>query len=220
MDLKRSKSYRPRSGEVETLGPVSMPKKSKMFKKNLLKSLVIIFVVAATCGSAYLFKEERDKNYSYTNQISSLSNEVDSLKSQQQVSPTSETAAGQTEAQPVLELPVVVFTPNGVFSDEDKKELTDKVIDPMVDYTPDVYVSIDVEIYSQDKFVGGSTDDKYIISTVGKPGKGGTGGFIYGSKTKGIDYWVPDCLNKCEFSDEYKAKYPEVVDKYNQANGQ
>ena len=135
-----------------------------------------------------------------------------------QVGPDDNQPVEGAQAQSELVLPVVVFTPDGIFTEEEKKELNDKVINPLVDYTPDVYVSIDVEIYSQDKFVNGDSDNKYIITTIGKPGKGGTGGFIYGSKSKGIDYWTPDCLDKCEFTDDYKTKYPEVVAKYDSAN--
>ena len=216
MDLKRTKSYSPRSSEVETLGPVSLPKKSKMSKKNLSKSLVVVLVLVGLGGSAFLLKEEKDKNSSYASQVNSLNGEVSSLKSQ--ANPTSETPSEQAEAQPASELPVVVFTPEGVFSDQEKEELKEKLVNPMVDYNPDTFVSINIEIYSQDKFVGGATDDKYIIATVGKPDKGGSGGFIYGSKKKGIDWWTPDCLDKCEFSEEYKTKYPEVIKKYEDSN--
>ncbi|MBI5357914.1 FlxA-like family protein [Candidatus Saccharibacteria bacterium] len=217
MDLKRSNSNQQRSnGEVETLGPVSMPKKTKRSSKKLAKYLVVIAVLAGLGTSTYLFMQEKDKSTSFNNQINSLNDEVKNLKNQ--VGLSDDQPEQKAQEQSDLTLPVVVFTPDGVFSNEEKKEITDKVINPLVDYTPDVYVSIDVEIYSQDKFVNGNSDNKYIITTIGKPGKGGTGGFIYGSKTKPLDYWVPDCLDTCQFTDEYKAKYPEVVAKYESTN--
>lgn len=216
MDIKRTNSRSSQSNGAETLGPVSAPKKSKRAPKKVFKSLVIIAVLVGLGTSTYLFKQEKDKTTSYNNQIGTLNNEVNNLKSQ--VGSSDNQPAKEAQAESELVLPVVVFTPDGIFTEEEKKELNDKVINPLVDYTPDVYVSIDVEIYSQDKFVNGDSDNKYIITTIGKPGKGGTGGFIYGSKSKGIDYWTPDCLDKCEFTDEYKKKYPEVVAKYDSAN--
>ena len=36
-------------------------------------------------------------------------------------------------------------------------------------------------------------------------------GFLYGQSDP-IEWWLPDCLGGCEFSDEFADKYPEIVE--------
>lgn len=106
---------------------------------------------------------------------------------------------------------VVVFYPNGLIDKEDKKELEEKVLNPMIDYSPNTYISVTVDPYLPQIYTDGNSDDKYIVTTIGKKDKGETGSFLIGHKKDGINWWTPVCLDSCTFSQSYKDTYPEVV---------
>lgn len=106
------------------------------------------------------------------------------------------------------ELPVVIFSPGGLFSEPEKIELQAKLIDPFFDYENSDEINFVVMMISkeQDPVESGFT---YIVDAVGL---GGIHlGFIYGSETSEIDWWAPTCMGPCPIPAGYKEKYPEVV---------
>lgn len=204
---------------VETLGPVNRAKKSRLRLKIFIPAASLLLLVAT---SAVYITSSPDSRYAQELSSRFTANDAQEVNSPDSVftaknieAKTTETKNAQVHAQsppkPTPSQPIVVFEPEGVFADKDKQDLRQKLVEPMVDYQPGIYAAIHVEVYSQDKFVGGSADPKYIVTTIGNQGQAGTGGFLFGSKKKALDWWQPECLETCQFSPEYVQKYPDVV---------
>lgn len=208
----------PRLPAVETLGPVNRAKKSRLRLKIFIPAASLLLLVAAS--ASYILSSPDSK---YAQELSSghAANDSQKINSSDSVSTTSNIELKPTETnsqppekppqKPTSSQPIVVFVPEGVFADKDKQDLRQKLVEPMVDYQPGIYATIHIEVYSQDKFVGGATDSKYIVTTIGNNSQVDTGGFLFGSKKNGLDWWQPECLDTCQFSPEYAQKYPEVV---------
>lgn len=108
-----------------------------------------------------------------------------------------------------LELPVIVFSAAGSIPDDVEQEILDRVINPFVDYyTEKGEIILSVQIEPMDSM---SKDINYSFSYIYANGVNG-GSAIFEDKN-GIKYWSPDCM-VCEFSEEYRTKYPEVVKGY------
>lgn len=131
----------------------------------------------------------------------------------------SNTDSGNTGSQEVHDIGtiiyrddgVVVYFPDGFIDKNDKNELITKLINPMISYAPDVYISVTVHANLPQTYKDGASDDRYIVATIGKENKGGTGSFLFGSKKYGINWWTPTCLDECSFTQTYRNTYPEVV---------
>jgi hypothetical protein len=181
----------------------------------MLVPIAGLVIVAGLASSLFILKAESSREINSQAVLPQQEPKLTNIEAAEQKKEAEEAAEKEALAKKeILQKPIVVFEPSGVFSDEAKQEITEKLIDPMVDYQPNIFAAIHIEVYSQDKFVGGAGDDKYIVTTIGRSDSGGNGGFLYGSKKKGLDYWVPECLDTCEFSEEYSQKHPEVVEKY------
>lgn len=113
---------------------------------------------------------------------------------------------------------VVVFTPDGLYSEEEKKALRAKLTDPFIDYAEQYkgkegynpVVSFSVSKSSDAEHASAQNNEyRYTVRAVLK--NGGTHDFLYG-KDDVIAWWVPDCYdNQCGLTEEFKAKYPEIV---------
>ncbi|MBW3568626.1 hypothetical protein KY385_00650 [Candidatus Parcubacteria bacterium] len=208
-----------RAATVETLGPASKTRKFK-FKSKVIAPASIILVIVSLVSLSYILKAEQDSAHDYNNEVIVPMSEAPALNTEpalsKEAASTSDKVPTLDKKEPEEQKTIVVFEPEGLFSDKEKQELMDKLVNPMVDYHPNTFAAIHIEAYSQDKFVGGESDDKYIVTTIGYEGRGGKGGFLYGSKKRGLEYWVPECQETCEFSEDYRQKYPEVVKKYQQ----
>ncbi len=178
--------------------------------KGAGKSLVILMIVALMAISAILGFMANDY----------ISNEVANNF------PTPLIVTPKPEEEPAVEvvqtqegsLPAVVFTPGGLFNEALKAELNRKVVNPMKDYelsnisNPNDLVAIVVE-----KLQPPSAGYIYSISSYYQ--NNGSGGFLYGNEADGsIPIWIPDCMGKCQFTESYSQKYPEVIEAYNQVN--
>jgi len=108
-----------------------------------------------------------------------------------------------------LELPMIVFSAAGSIPDDVEQEILDRVVNPYVDYYTEqgeIILSVVIEpIESIDEDMNYSFGYVYA--------NGVNGGATIFEDENGIGYWIPDCM-VCEFSDEYRQKYPEVVEGY------
>lgn len=116
-----------------------------------------------------------------------------------------------------ISLPVVRFIP-GTFSDNEKQELMEMVVNPFIDFENDSYaqnriISIAVEKYG-DSELAEMQNPKYMYN-INAIYEEGYGGWLERKVGEPIDWWVPDCLDECQFSEEFSAKYPEIIEKYN-----
>lgn len=201
-DEKPSSEIKNSASEVETLGPVDRTKR----KKPYLVVFLALVIAGLLLGIIILANQlNAEKQYS-----SGLYND---LQAQGKNDGQSAVKTENEDAQPAKA--VVVFVPAGVFTDSEKAELKKKLTDPLIAYEKNV-VAVTIEVNTPDKFVAGNSDDKYLVSYIREDGV--NGGFLFGSKKSGIDYWIPECLDTCQFSDEFKKNFPEVVEKARKTN--
>jgi len=114
-------------------------------------------------------------------------------------SPTA-TPSNETKAE-------VVFTPSGIFTEAERSQLYKKLIDPFLDFQKDTTIqTLTFQIEKKDPPVAGY---KYSVNYINKGGS--NGGLLYGQSTP-LEWWLPECLNGCNFSDSFKENYPEIVD--------
>ena len=102
--------------------------------------------------------------------------------------------------------PAVVFQPGGSFDAQTKSQIQARVIDPFIDFHIDEPIaSIRIETNTKsDPILFPYLFDAIFTS-------GANTGFVI-TKTDGqINWFVPECMNNCQFSDAFKAKYPEIV---------
>jgi len=91
------------------------------------------------------------------------------------------------------------------------------VINPYVDYEKEIQkmnpISIQIEKYTEEE-ISKQTYARYMykIDVIMETGHSG---WLEREKGKNIDYWIPECMDECSFSESFKAKYPEVIKKYN-----
>lgn len=126
-----------------------------------------------------------------------------SCQAQKSVSPTPIPTALPTQAKQDIVLPVVVYEPSGLFNNKDKEELAKKVIQPYFDYNNEKEMVFIAIIINKD------VSAKYSYMAINK--NGGYESSVLTKKNDQFDYWVPDCMGPCEFSQSFKDKYPEIV---------
>ena len=101
----------------------------------------------------------------------------------------------------------VIFVSNGLFTEEEKVELYEKLIEPFLDFQKDSNIqTLTLEIEKSSLQNAGY---KYKVSYINKGGS--KGGLLFGLNTP-LEWWLPECLNGCSFSDSFKEKYPEIVE--------
>ena len=172
-------------------------------KNFLLGMFVVVFVASlAAAGYFYLQNKTLTSQPSYSPVTPSPSDPPTptiSLTIQSSTTPT--ITIKETKA-------VVVFE-GGVSSSGDKNELIKKIVEPYVDYYADQYEpGYLVSFTISENLHPSKTTSPYLGSGVFK--NGGNEGFTIDKKDGVINWWAPSCM-VCEFSDSYKAKYPEVV---------
>lgn len=210
---KLTRSNQTHTPTVETLGPIAKNKKPRLKSRSLIFLLALLMALSLAAGG-YLLKTADDQNKDLSSPTPPRQNLTSSEANLGENAVEASSLTEQLVQDQDQQKPIVVFEPEGEFTKEEKQELNEKMVKPMSDYRPDVFVAIHIETYSPYKFVSGADDDKYIVTTVGHENSGGSGSFLFGSKKKGLDYWTPDCLGSCHFSDEYRQEYPQVVEKY------
>ena len=117
----------------------------------------------------------------------------------------------EEHTQEDLNFPFINLVPEGIFEDEEKEQLQEKLIEPFIDFYNDgenLYIAIIIE-----KLQGADDegDFKYDVQTLDRYGH--YGGFLYGGGDD-LEWWLPDCLDGCEFTEDFEKKYPEIVESY------
>ncbi len=114
-------------------------------------------------------------------------------------------------SSPPLSAAAVVFEAEGSFTPVEKTELTKKVVNPLVDYYADqeagYLVSLTIAHNTQESRDNYPYQGKAIFKG------GGNSGFLVTKLGTGVDWWFPECMGACPYTDTYRAKYPEVVAK-------
>ncbi|MDD3498288.1 MAG: hypothetical protein PHH24_02130 [Candidatus Moranbacteria bacterium] len=179
---------------------------------STLSGIIVVAVVAAASG-AFIFSEFEKQDFDFSPIIAQY--DVSKTDTDKGANEGGEVVC-KNESASGVDLPAIRFIP-AIFSDEEREELTEKVINPFIEFEKESYVengiiSIAVNKYS-DSELAEMKDPKYIYK-IDVVYHEGWGGWLEREAGEKIDWWVPDCLDGCEFSDEFKERYPEVVEKY------
>jgi len=110
-------------------------------------------------------------------------------------------------ADDAAEGPIVVFQPDGLFSEDDRNLLYQKLINPFIDYYADLEGHPALVSLSIEKFY----DSGYPYGANAIFDEGVTLGFLFGNADGSVDWWVPGCIGGCPFSEAFKDKYPEIM---------
>lgn len=181
--------------------------------------IVAILLIISSGTGVYFWQEKIIAKNNSDHEKALLESQKEKLDLEKELKDSQEqlislAAANSNDSQ--LKLPVIQFTPD-TFSQDEKNELTEKVINPYVDYEKELQkmnlISIQIEKYTEEE-ISKQTYARYMykIDVIMETGHSG---WLEREKGKNIDYWIPECMDECSFSESFKAKYPEVIKKYN-----
>lgn len=103
---------------------------------------------------------------------------------------------------------VVVYTPSGLFSEAEKTELGQKLIAPFLEFNLENdtrYLTVDITKHDPLPDHG----YRYEVDAIGEGGL--YTAFLFGSSDP-LEWWIPDCLDGCTFSESFSEAYPEIVE--------
>lgn len=173
--------------------------------KNILVTLVILGLIATVIVlSVSLFlkkspteeKPPEQSGYAYNSPT---------------ITPTSFPIAEDTQ-NPTPAAVSVVFFDGTAFTDLEKQMLSSKVSEPFLDYYRDQYNAGYVNKLTFKKNNQANKGDYPYLADYEMDG-GVTGGFVVMKQGDSVDWWYPECLNGCTFSQAFTQKYPEIVAK-------
>lgn len=110
------------------------------------------------------------------------------------------------------EWPVVSFQPAGLFTEAEKTEIKNKIINPFYDWSKEGTEKIDYLTITVEELDAPKSGYSYSANAVAR--NNAYTGWLFG-ENKQVKWWTPDCMDACTFSDSFKQKYPEVVAAYN-----
>jgi|SRR3989344_3394363 len=186
--------------ESPTLEPSKAPKTNKDQKK-LTMFLLTALLILALGAAGWLYWQLSQKKDQLTIKGSEITSLEKKLADSSDKTGTKDTTSGTDD------LPVIVFSPGGLFTTSEKTEITNKMLNPYKAWhrdQGDSVVSIHVQ---QNTSISASQYDVNAIyrNSVYE-------GFLYGTiDAASQDWWVPTCLDACTFSASFRATYPEVV---------
>lgn len=122
------------------------------------------------------------------------------------VSPSVSVASPSPTAQPVT----IQIDQEANLPAQDVSEIKNRNINPFVDWSADQNSGGGLVLIKVTK--NSDTTYPYKFEYVYK--NGGNGGFLIKRTAGHLDWYMPDCLGSCDFSSQFKQKYPEIVSKY------
>jgi hypothetical protein len=171
-------------------------------KGNVLVIILAIVASLALAGGAYFYGQNQTLK-----KITETPTGVDVTSAPLSQSPASSANPTATPAKTAT----VVFEAEGSFTASEKDELKKKVINPFLDYytTESDQVLLTLTISKNNQ----ASKDTYPYQAQAIFQGGGNMGFLIMKLGTGVDWWYPECMNGCNLSASYKAKYPEIASK-------
>ena len=183
--------------------PAQIPKIQKDRQKLTISILTVLLVLAlASAGWLYWqFSQKKDQLEKRGSEVTSLEKKIaesgDKADEKTKTSGTSSTD----------DLPIIIFSPGGSFTDAEKTELTNKLLDPYKAWHTDQGDSV-VSIHVQQ--TTSISSSQYTVDAIYRNGV--YEGFMFGTiDAASQDWWTPTCLGACTFSTSFRTTYPEVV---------
>jgi len=174
-------------------------------KGNIWLIVLAIVAVVGIAGAAYFYGQNqslKDVSQLASSTLSTVNSPV----------PSQSTAPSQS-ASPSATKATVVFEAEGSFTPAEKTELQTKVINPFTDYYLEPGSSTQKLLTLTISKNNQASKDTYPYQAQAIFDGGGNMGFLVMKSGTGVDWWYPECLNGCNLSASYKAKYPEIASK-------
>lgn len=129
---------------------------------------------------------------------------------QQDVTLAEPTTRPLTAAEPIIGTPVVVFSPEGVFTPDLKAKLNERIVLPFIDYDkdhPSTSKVLTVQISQNTQ--ASKNQYPYLFEAIYE--NGGTVGFVIAPQGDSFQWYVPEGMGGCQLTAAYKQKYPEIA---------
>ena len=172
--------------------------------------LLIIIVVALLGVVGFLLMQTRSVQEK-KRVVSPTVTVADSLKATENPMPQATTSAISPSAMSNVKTTIVN---ESSLPAQDVSELKARVINPYIDFNNDL--GIETTEITVTKYVpnGSPSSLTYAYSLDYKMKNGGYGGFLISKTNDHIDWYQPECMGGCTFSEAFKSKYPEIVAAY------
>lgn len=195
MAKKGDKTQQPQSEQKTTIpdaqqSEAATRKKARKLSKELIAGLVILTLLTAGAFGVWFYQK---------NVIYRLQKQLEELQEQLASKETEKEVVYKVDTD--IKLPVIVYNPPGAFDEAEKNELKEHLIDPFFDYYNGKELNFIAMIISHRE----RDESNYSVQAIHKIG-GDTSFRLFRDR-----YWFPNCMGGCEFSEEFKKKYPEIV---------
>lgn len=196
--------------EPQTMAPHS--------SKNALTAMLAVVVTALVFSVGFYFiqgSKSKTVDREIQQQIALLNEQVDKLKKENQELKTAKKEMHEKTAQAgsSIKLPVVVYGRSGLLNNTpqglaEKKILEQKLIEPYIDYNNQDGTNLVAMYILVPQYTGG---EYQITAIFGSEKQYGSEEFNFGKREQEYDYWKPECMGPCNFSEAFKAKYPQIA---------
>jgi type III secretory pathway component EscV len=173
---------------------------------SIVTSVLTLVILGLTAVAVYFWQ-----NYEKEKAVNAVLNDKVSSTADNGITLVPVTPSTDSETTSSATLPVIVYTPNGLFTSVEIAELEKKLLNPFVDWHRDTNIKVvSINVEKPSPAISGYT---YKITYINEGGS--NGGFLFGTQ-KPLEWWLPECMAPagCVFTDDFKAKYPEIVKKF------
>ena len=168
----------------------------------LVPILISLILMILTAGGVYIWQQKVWQQ----EKVTSLEEVIEKLKldfAEAENKPQQETSADNDLSE--VDFPVVVFSRPGLLTEAERKVLEAKLINPMKDY----YNETEAELLTLSIAVPQRVGEEYTVDGIFKDGV--NFGMLFGKREQQYNFWKPECMGPCEFSETFKSKYPTIV---------
>jgi hypothetical protein len=159
--------------------------------------IIIIILLVAVSILGYFFIKNKTAKEIGTTSVEVISTPLPSVEPSSSLTPSATSKV------------VVVFEAEGSFSQTEKDEIRSKIINPYIDYYAELPDQTLLTITIAKNLLASKETYPYSAKTIFK--NGGNSGFLIMKQGTGVAWWVPECLDGCNLSVSFKAKYPEIA---------
>lgn len=176
--------------------------------------MVVTFILVGIIlfsAVAYLFYQNQKLSEKITSSVTKTenSNSNPTINPQSSLSPQANKSLSNSPTSTLSKKPVIVYEAEGSIPAADKTGIQSRIVDPFIDYNINEVSQPMASITISPNNNPSKTEYPYLFSAVFE--SGGNQGFVIGKKDGQISWWIPECLNGCQFSNAFKEKYPEIV---------
>lgn len=116
---------------------------------------------------------------------------------------------GVTSEKAVDTPKIILNDAGGAVSESDKNQLIQKVVNPLIDYYREAgqgkLVLVNISLNTKPNNVD------YPFVTEAEFDNGVKNSFVVERKSGDLSWWIPQCMGPCLLTDDFRAKYPEII---------